>query len=539
MNLKRVLLFLVFISFFLSFFQVHAESSGYNLSDPIVYDLTERYVIKNTGTTQITDLEIDMFSGTFNNFTYQKDLDISYSLKPSGFKNDKIGNKIAHYNISRLGAGKNIKLEVSRKCKASDIKYLIDSSNSSNIISDKSALKNFLSSDKKIESENEKIILKAKELTNGIEDNYSKAQEIFKFVNFNMTYDTSDTYRNKGALSAFITRRGVCEDYASLFTALCRASGIPARVITGYRFTNCADNFNNEKWNDISNYGHAWAEFYIEDYGWIPVETTELYVVNGIKEVYQDGFACLGSNKYIATGLYSASTSALSVSYSYETDTNPQIEWEPVKTMIKIDQETESTNSSLQTNHNFIDLTSAHWAYKYVIDSCDKDITKGYQNNTFRPDDNISRIEFIVMLSRMLKYLNFGSSNNDVFVFYDYPSNHWSKYDYKYLANCFEETEPSDGAAGQETLTRVFDDSLKPNQPITREEAVALFDKFLKDPDVFNESFSDIDNSRFKASILKAYWNNLITGYSNNQFKPKSSITRAEAAKLFYTFLNK
>src|SRR5690606_7735709 len=33
----------------------------------------------------------------------------------------------------------------------------------------------------------------------------------------------------------FDTRRGFCEHYASAFTVLMRAAGIPARVVTGYQ----------------------------------------------------------------------------------------------------------------------------------------------------------------------------------------------------------------------------------------------------------------------------------------------------------------
>jgi hypothetical protein len=59
-------------------------------------------------------------------------------------------------------------------------------------------------------------------------------------------------------------RSGVCEDYASLFTALCRASGIPARLVYG-QGVNLARG---------SSEPHAWAEFFLSSHGWIPVEPT-------------------------------------------------------------------------------------------------------------------------------------------------------------------------------------------------------------------------------------------------------------------------
>ncbi len=55
---------------------------------------------------------------------------------------------------------------------------------------------------------------------------------------------------------------GECGDYASLFVALSRASGIPARPIVGY-------------WAVTgTNQTHVWAEFYLEGLGWVPVDPT-------------------------------------------------------------------------------------------------------------------------------------------------------------------------------------------------------------------------------------------------------------------------
>lgn len=70
----------------------------------------------------------------------------------------------------------------------------------------------------------------------------------------------------------FETRRGFCEHYASSFTALMRAAGIPARVVTGYQ---------GGEINEIGGYmvvrdsdAHAWSEVWLADRGWVRVDPT-------------------------------------------------------------------------------------------------------------------------------------------------------------------------------------------------------------------------------------------------------------------------
>jgi protein-glutamine gamma-glutamyltransferase len=70
----------------------------------------------------------------------------------------------------------------------------------------------------------------------------------------------------------FNTRSGFCEHYASAFTFLMRAAGIPARVVTGYQ---------GGEVNPVGNYmivrqseAHAWAEAWIEGRGWVRIDPT-------------------------------------------------------------------------------------------------------------------------------------------------------------------------------------------------------------------------------------------------------------------------
>jgi len=70
----------------------------------------------------------------------------------------------------------------------------------------------------------------------------------------------------------FNTRRGFCGHFASAFTTLMRAAGIPARVVGGYQ---------GGDWNPVGGYlivrqshAHAWSEVWLPGRGWTRVDPT-------------------------------------------------------------------------------------------------------------------------------------------------------------------------------------------------------------------------------------------------------------------------
>jgi len=63
------------------------------------------------------------------------------------------------------------------------------------------------------------------------------------------------------AVAAWELRTGDAFVYASLYTALLRASEIPARMIAGFLIL---DNGNATR--------HFWVEYYLQDFGWVPVD---------------------------------------------------------------------------------------------------------------------------------------------------------------------------------------------------------------------------------------------------------------------------
>jgi transglutaminase-like putative cysteine protease len=112
-------------------------------------------------------------------------------------------------------------------------------------------------------------------------------RKIYNFVINYMTY--GDIHQPGGAKNVYINKKGDCGGYSTLFVALTRAAGIPARVVVGGWSSSTTDKYNN--W-------HLWAEFYLEKIGWIPVDPT-MGASNDKNRSYY--FGNLDNNRYIAS----------------------------------------------------------------------------------------------------------------------------------------------------------------------------------------------------------------------------------------------
>jgi transglutaminase-like putative cysteine protease len=87
-------------------------------------------------------------------------------------------------------------------------------------------------------------------------------------------YDLDAPPLDRNSIDDFLfnTKTGFCEHYASAFTFLMRAAGIPARVVVGYQ---------GGYWNAFAHYllirqsdAHAWSEVWLAGRGWVRVDPT-------------------------------------------------------------------------------------------------------------------------------------------------------------------------------------------------------------------------------------------------------------------------
>jgi hypothetical protein len=192
-----------------------------------------------------------------------------------------------------------------------------------------------------------------------------------------------------------------------------------------------------------------------------------------------------------------------------------------------------------QVSRRFNDVERDEWFYSDVRKLKAKGIVKGYEDDTFRPGQNVSRIEFLVMLYR-------GVYGNP-------PAVNWIGEE-KGLA--FDDVEAHawyypilDDAFNKGLVKGYNGTSFRPGAPITRAEAVAMLHRFYEfnnEAEFFvnlesraeEKKFSDVSrNAWFYDSVNEAYRLGVVDGTAAGNFEPGRNLNRAESAKLINKFL--
>lgn len=112
----------------------------------------------------------------------------------------------------------------------------------------------------------------AKEITQGYDTPYEKAQAIERWLGENCTYTLSPGSPPEGGdfVDDFLkTRKGYCVYFASAMTVLARVSGLPARYVIGYALERNPATSANDSYVATNATAHAWAEVYFKGIGWI------------------------------------------------------------------------------------------------------------------------------------------------------------------------------------------------------------------------------------------------------------------------------
>ncbi|MEQ8235477.1 MAG: Ig-like domain-containing protein [Syntrophomonadaceae bacterium] len=174
--------------------------------------------------------------------------------------------------------------------------------------------------------------------------------------------------------------------------------------------------------------------------------------------------------------------------------------------------------SCIPTAQAVVELSdiSDNWAFSQIFYLVDKGVVAGYADGTFRPNNPISRAEFITITNRA-----FGYVNTSAIQYTDVKTSDW-----------FYGEIGKAKAAGY--IAGFSDGSMRPNNQISRQEVAAIMARVLNlDTSGPGElSFVDADSipdwSRNAiAAMVKAGY---ISGYPDGNFRPNNAISRAEAA---------
>ncbi len=179
--------------------------------------------------------------------------------------------------------------------------------------------------------------------------------------------------------------------------------------------------------------------------------------------------------------------------------------------------------------HKFTD-TGDYWAADYVDFLYNANITTGYNDGTFRPNQNISRAQFAVMLYRYLKLDE--SKYADVSLpFADL--NTIPEYAIPAIKALYTEGVIS----GAEKNGRLY---FNPNNALTRAQAAAMIGRTqAKGYALADLTFTDNGKIPGYADyyIRTMVAQGVINGYSDGSFMPHSNITRGQMAKILYNLM--
>ncbi|RCX16472.1 cadherin-like protein [Fontibacillus phaseoli] len=195
-------------------------------------------------------------------------------------------------------------------------------------------------------------------------------------------------------------------------------------------------------------------------------------------------------------------------------------------TLTRLPSEEPGTVSPLPFND-----VKGHWAHAEMQAAFSMGLVKGDISGTFRPDNDVSRAEWTVMLDRLLKSSRAASSG----FFTDNGSiPAWAK-------------EAVDGAAERGLITGYADGTFRPGQSLTRAEIAVILGRVLKWPDDGkvggnSEAGAVLGGLAFeddaeipawaKGYVRKAVKQGLLQGRGAGRFAPNEQVTRAEAAVL-------
>ena len=178
------------------------------------------------------------------------------------------------------------------------------------------------------------------------------------------------------------------------------------------------------------------------------------------------------------------------------------------------------------------DLAPNHWCYKKIMEFVDKGYIDGYEDGTMRPDQTITRAEYVKVVNN---FFGFKDGETDK-KFSDISDDAWyAKYVY--------------AAVAQGYISGYEDNTFRPSNPITRQEATVILSRILKiDKEVYPKDHVD-GLAQYSDGNEVADWAytaihsysvyNFINGYEDGTLKILQNVTRAETVELLHVLEQK
>jgi transglutaminase-like putative cysteine protease len=116
------------------------------------------------------------------------------------------------------------------------------------------------------------------------DDSMATVLGLMHSLHSSMQYERGATHVKTTAPEALTLGRGVCQEFAHIMLAACRAVGIPARYVSGYLY-NPKSSTDNSADVDAQAASHAWIDAFVNRNAWLSVDPTHdcLQTVNYVR----------------------------------------------------------------------------------------------------------------------------------------------------------------------------------------------------------------------------------------------------------------
>lgn len=172
------------------------------------------------------------------------------------------------------------------------------------------------------------------------------------------------------------------------------------------------------------------------------------------------------------------------------------------------------------TSVQFNDI-DGHWAAANIKEMVALGAISGYPDGRFAPDQSISRAEFVTVL------VNAFQLESVVEKSFTDTENHWAK---AAIATAYN----------YDIINGYSDSSFGPDDPITREQMAVMIIKAAKLA-ATGETAGFVDSNQISpwavGAVNTAYYNQLMSGYPDQTFRPANHASRAEAVSVILSAL--
>lgn len=434
--------------------------SYYSIGSQWAYTLVHQVQVYNNAADPATDIVLrvplaDAPAGT----PYCQAAGVEYLPYPDEIVSAADGSRMAVYRIASLGPYESLTLSQRYAVKAGEVSYGFDRAAVGKAYSpdELESLAPYMDA-----SAIDPAVLSFAQAGRGASDNmYQIARNLFAAVNLKLDYANAAS-ADQSAAVALARGSGNCEGYANLYLEALRACGLAARPISGYLFqpaTHVSRDYVDLVTGDVllNNLGHTWVEFYLPALGWVPADPTFTYTfnVNGVEQklIKWNHFAEVNAaNRYICfrgnevsngkMELEAGPDSRVGVSFTAKLTTGLVYtpfgdvlgHWarEPVMFCVEeglfsgVSERSFAPDASMtramfvtvlgrlyeklgysvgldaSSISRFTDIDGAAYYAAYLGWAVRANIISGYPDNSFRPDEPVTREQMAAMLAAFL-----------------------------------------------------------------------------------------------------------------------------------------